>query len=696
MKVTNLELKGSIAVITVANPPVNALSQPVRAGLMARLDEALSDDRVAAVVLRCDGRTFIAGADIREFGKPPEPPHLPDVVLALDASPKPLVAALHGTALGGGLEVAMGCHYRVAAASAKLGLPEVNLGLLPGAGGTQLLPRLVGVETALDMMLSGKPVAAAEAAAAGLVDEVVGDGDLLERAIAFAESIAGDAPRRSSERPVPAVDASVFAARREELATRARGLVSPFRIVDCVEEATRSSLAEGMRRERDAFTECRESPQSEGLRHAFFAERAARRVPDLDEDAAARPTDTVTVVGAGTMGAGIAYACLVSGCRVRLLDKDAGGATRGGETVRGLAEAGVKRGKLTGDDAAALLGRLDTGSDLAAAADSDLVIEAVFESMAVKKEVFAELGRVCRDGATLASNTSTLDIDAIAAASGRPADVIGLHFFSPAHVMRLLEIVRGGKTAQDVIATALELAKRLGKIGVVVGNCYGFVGNRMLYGYGRENQLLLLEGARPERIDRVMTGFGMAMGPNAVGDLAGLDVGYKARRERDDLPDDPRFYRVADLLVERGRLGQKTGRGMFVYAEGSRTPRPDPEVHEMIDAEAKRLGVEQREVPDDEIVDRLVYALVMEGARILEDGIAARASDIDVIWLNGYGFPRYRGGPMHYADTIGLEQVLERVREFGERFDARYWEIPRLLSRLAESGERFADVGDRA
>jgi len=693
MDVTKLELTGTIAVITVANPPVNALSQPVRAGLMARLDEALRDDRVEAAVLTCDGRTFIAGADIREFGKAPEPPRLPDVVLALDHSSKPLVAALHGTALGGGLEVAMGCHYRVAAANAKLGLPEVNLGLLPGAGGTQLLPRLVGVETALDMMLSGKPVSADEAASAGLVDEVVDDAELLERALAFAESIASKPPRRSSERAVPAVDASVFVARREALATRARGLVSPFRIVNCVEEATRCSLTDGMQRERDAFRECRESPQSYGLRHAFFAERAARRVPDLDEAAAARPVDTVTVVGAGTMGAGIAYACLVSGCRVRLLDKDPGGAIRGGETVRGLAEAGVKRAKLTGDEAAELLERLDTGTDLAGAADSDLVIEAVFESMAVKKEVFAELGRVCRDGATLASNTSTLDIDAIADASGRPADVIGLHFFSPAHVMRLLEIVRGAKTAQDVVATALALARRFGKIGVVVGNCYGFVGNRMLYGYGRENQFLLLEGARPDRIDRVMEGFGMAMGPNAVGDLAGLDVGYKARRERNDLPDDPRFYRVADLLVEKGRLGQKTGRGMFVYEEGSRTPVADPEVHAMIDAEAERLGVPQREIPDDEIVDRLVYALVTEGARILEDGIAARASDIDVIWLNGYGFPRYRGGPMHYADTVGLGRVLERVREFGERFDARYWEVPRLLERLARSGGRFAGVG---
>ena len=694
MSVTDLETRDGVAIISIDNPPVNALSQAVRAGLVERLEAALADDGVAAIVLACRGRTFIAGADIREFGQPPQPPHLPDVVLALDAAHKPVVAALHGTALGGGLEIAMGCHYRVAAAGARLGLPEVTLGLLPGAGGTQLLPRLIGAEAALDMMLDGKPVTAEAAAKAGLVDEVCADDALLAAAIACAGRVAAAPPRRTSERDRPAAGDDLFAARRATLARRARGLLSPGKIVDCVEAATRGTLAEGLTLEREAFLECRASPQSAGLRHAFFAERSAAKVPGLDSGTTERALARVTVIGAGTMGAGIGYACLAAGLAVDLLDKDAEGAARGAATVGGLIDGGLARGKLDADGAAAMRARFSAGTEFAVAAEADLVIEAVFENLALKKDVFAELGRVCRDGAVLASNTSTLDIDAIAAASGRAADVVGLHFFSPAHVMRLLEIVRGRETADDVIATALALAKRLGKVGVVVGNCYGFVGNRMLYGYGRENQLLLLEGAAPEYVDEVLVDWGMAMGPNAVGDLAGLDVGYKARRERGDLPDDPRFYRVADLLVEQGRLGQKTGRGTFLYEDGSRTPRPDPAVRELIAAEAKRLGIEQREIPADEIVGRCIYALVTEGARILEDGIAARSSDIDVIWLNGYGFPRHRGGPMHYADSVGPGRVLETVRDYRERFGARYWEPPALLERLAASGGRFADAGD--
>ncbi|MBT8085674.1 MAG: 3-hydroxyacyl-CoA dehydrogenase [Woeseia sp.] len=691
MSVTELRTEGRIAVITVDNPPVNALSHAVRAGLMDCLRDIGSDNNIDAAVLTCAGRTFIAGADIREFGKPPQQPFLPDVVLALDGFGKPLVAALHGTALGGGLEVAMGCHYRLAAGSAMVGLPEVNLGLLPGAGGTQLLPRLVGAEAALEMMLSGKPIPAQPARLAGIVDKVVVDDNLLVRAIAFANEVAKKPIPRSSERQMPPVNTALFEQRREQVAARSHGLFAPGKIIDCVEQAVSADLVSGMAFERAAFLACHASSQSAGLRHAFLAERSAVKVPNLAAATPVRDVKQIVVIGAGTMGAGIAYSCLTAGFGVRLLDKDADGIGRGEKTVRGLFEGGVARGKLSQDKADAMLAQFATDTNLANVADADLVIEAVFENMAVKKEVFANLGKHCRAGAILATNTSTLDVDAIAAASGRAKDVIGLHFFSPAHIMRLIEIVRGRNTADDVLATSAAFAKRLRKLGVVVGNCYGFVGNRMLYAYGRENQLMLLEGAPPEHIDHVLQDWGMAMGPNAVGDLAGIDVGYKARKERDDLPDDPRFYQVANLLVEQGRLGRKTGRGTFLYEDGSRTPKADPEVQQLINDEAARLGIEQRVVPDDEIIDRCIYGLVTEGARILEDGIAARAADIDVIWMNGYGFPRYRGGPMHYADSVGLDKVHARVCEFRDRFGAQYWEPPQLLTDLANSSATFAD-----
>jgi 3-hydroxyacyl-CoA dehydrogenase len=692
MSVTELQHHGRIAVITVNNPPVNALSHAVRAGLLDCLAEIAADAGIDAAVLHCAGRTFIAGADIREFGKPPQAPFLPDVVLALDGFAKPLVAALHGTALGGGLEVAMGCHYRLAATTALLGLPEVNLGLLPGAGGTQLLPRLIGTTAALDMMLSGKPVPAATALTTGLVDAVVADGELLEQSLQFATRIAHDAPRQTSRRATPEADQKLFSARRAELERSGRGLFAPARIIDCVEQATAANLADGMAFERSAFLECHESDQSKGLRHAFLAERSAVKVPDLDPATAVRDIHQIVVIGAGTMGAGIAYSCLNAGYAVRLLDKDADGISRGDRTVRDLCAGGVSRGKLSEADAARMLAGFTTATDLSAVADADLVIEAVFENMAIKQDVFANLGKHCRPGAILATNTSTLDVDAIAAASGRAADVIGLHFFSPAHIMRLLEIVRGKATSNEVLASSAAFAKKLKKLGVVVGNCYGFVGNRMLYAYGRENQFMLLEGAAPLHIDRVLVEWGMAMGPNAVGDLAGLDVGYKAREERDDLPDDPRFYRIANLLVEQGRLGQKTGRGTFRYEAGAREPQADPEVQKLISDEAARLGIEQRNIPDEEIIDRCIYGLVTEGARILEDRIAARSADIDVIWMNGYGFPRHRGGPMHYADSIGLDKVYARVCEFRERFGEQYWQPPRLLEELARSGRSFADL----
>ena len=691
MHPVSLATHGKVAVVTVDNPPVNALSQPVRQGLVDCIGQAEKDPGVVAIVLACAGRTFIAGADIREFGRPPTPPHLPDVVHRIEDCSKPVVAAIHGSALGGGLEVAMGCHYRIADSKASVGLPEVKLGLLPGATGTQRLPRLAGLTTALDMMLGGEPVPAVSATDAGVIDRIA-TGELLQEALAFAAEMSGQRPRRVRDLPAPGADPAQLAATRQRIAPRTRGLLSPEKIIQCVEAACTLDYDAGCRFEREAFIECKNSPQSAGLRHAFFAERECAKVPGLGKDVAPREAARVGVLGAGTMGAGIAYACLASGQSVYLLDSDAAGLERGAGTIRKLFEGGVQRGKLTTEQADAALAMLSTGVDYDGLGNCDLVIEAVFENLKIKQEVFRRLDGVVRQGAVLASNTSTLDIDAIAEATGRPEDVIGLHFFSPAHVMRLLEIVRGRKTADDVIVSALALARRLGKIGVVVGNCNGFVGNRMLYSYGRENQLLLLEGARPEFIDGVLQDWGMAMGPNAVGDLAGIDVGYKARRERTDLPDDPRFYRVSDMLAEQGRYGQKTGRGMYLYEKGSRTPIPDPEVHAMIRAEAKRLGVEQREIGADEVIGRCIYGLVTEGARILDEGVALRSSDIDVIWLNGYGFPRYRGGPMHYADSVGLDTVYAKVREFRDRFGARYWEPPALLERLARTNGRFGDA----
>jgi 3-hydroxyacyl-CoA dehydrogenase len=693
MQSVSLSTHSSIAVATIANPPVNALSQSVRQGLVEAMDAAEEDPNCSAIVIICDGRTFIAGADIREFGKTPMKPYLPDVILRIEDSTKPVIAAIHGTALGGGLEVAMACHYRVATTTARLGLPEVKLGLLPGASGTQRLPRLAGIEKALDMMLSGNPVDADNALAAGIIDRVVDADKLLTASIDFANEVSDREPKRVRELPAPADNPELFAAVRNKIAAKSRGLKSPEKIIQCVEASTRLDFTAACEVERDLFVECMASPQSAGLRHAFFAERAVGKIAGLAKDTPLRDIRRIAVLGAGTMGAGIAYSCLSNGFVVHLLDNDETGLNRGRDLIQKLYEGGVSRGKISESAARAGFVRLTTGTTYDDVADADLVIEAVFEDMAIKKEVFEKLDKVCKKNAILASNTSTLDIDEIATATKRPQDVIGLHFFSPAHVMKLIEIVRGNDTDDEVIATSLALAKRLRKIGVVVGNCFGFVGNRMLYNYGRENQFLLLEGAAPEYIDRTMSDWGMAMGPNAVGDLAGLDVGYKARHARTDLLDDPRFYRISDMLVEQGRLGQKVGRGTYLYESGSRRPVPDSAVQTMINEEAARLGVEQREIDAEEIIDRCILGLVIEGARILEDKIAMRSAEIDVIWTNGYGFPRYRGGPMHFADSIGLDRVYRKICEFRDRFGSQYWTPPKLLENLARENGRFGDIG---
>ena len=690
MQPVSLELRNNVALISIDNPPVNALSHAVRDGLMRSIEQADADAEAQAIIIICAGRTFIAGADIREFDMPPQAPHLPDIVDRIDACETPVIAAIHGTALGGGLEVAMGCHYRIALASAKVGLPEVKLGLLPGASGTQRLPRLVGAEVALNMMLTGNPIAAQAALEAGLIDQVVTADDLEGAALEFAAGAIDKGPRHVRDLPVASAADDLFDKSRANIAKKARGLFSPERIIRCVELSTQVTYAEGCKAERELFMECKDSPQSAGLRHAFFAERTANKVPGISKETSVVDIEKIAVLGAGTMGAGIAYSCLNAGYRVHLLDNNQAGLERGRATINKLFEGGIARGKISEESMLQTIDRLTLSENYDDVSDADLVIEAVFENMAIKKEVFEKLDAVCKQGAILASNTSTLDIDEIAAATKRPQDVIGLHFFSPAHIMRLLEIIRGSDTSSEVVATSLRLTKALGKIGVVVGNCFGFVGNRMLYSYGRENQFLLLEGAPPEQIDKVLYDWGMAMGPNAVGDLAGLDVGYKVRQERTDLPDDPGFYRVADMLAQQGRYGQKTGKGMYLYEDGSHQPTPDPEVQLMINDESAALGIERRAIDEEEIIERCIYGLINEGARILWEGIALRASDIDVIWTNGYGFPRHRGGPMHYADTVGLKQVYEKICEFSEELDEEFWEPAKLIKDLAESGGSFA------
>jgi len=694
--VVEFEKRGSVGVITVDSPPVNALSQAVRQGLSECLDRGLADASVTALVLACKGRTFIAGADITEFGKPPRDPALGDVITKFEQSDKPVVAALFGTALGGGLEVALACHYRVAVPSAKCGLPEVKLGILPGAGGTQRLPRLIGFEKALEMIVSGDPISSTEAKSLGLVDAIV-DGDVVDGAVAFASSIQSARPLPRARDKTAHVEAAkanpaIFDKATKDAKQRGRGARAPVRCVEAVRAAIELPFDEGLKKERELITEAIASVESKGMRHVFFAERRAAKIPEVPDDTPTSKVTKAAVLGAGTMGGGIAMVLANAGIAVQLVDREQAFVDKGLDIVAKNYAATVKKGKLSQAEMDARMGRISGTTSWDGLSDVDLVIEAVFEEMGLKKEIFGKLSSICRKDAILASNTSTLNVDEIAASAEHPERVLGLHFFSPANVMRLLEIVRGKQTSKTVVATCMKLAKQINKVGVLVGVCHGFVGNRMLHQYYREAQFLIQEGALPEQVDRVMTGFGFAMGPCATSDLAGIDVGWRIRKAQPKPPPGERYSgAVADRLAEMGRFGQKTSAGFYKYEAGSRAPIPDPEVEKIIVAVSKELGVERRPVSDEEILERCLYAMINEGAKILDEKIALRASDVDTVWINGYGFPSHRGVPMFYADVVGLPKILQKVREFRERH-GKVWEPSALLVRLASAGSTFSSL----
>ncbi|HET9282708.1 MAG TPA: 3-hydroxyacyl-CoA dehydrogenase NAD-binding domain-containing protein [Candidatus Angelobacter sp.] len=692
-----------IAVITVNNPPVNALSPGVPEGIAEAVEQIAKDPSVKAAVLIGAGTTFIAGADIKEFGKitsgkNPRGVGLVPILERIENSTKPVVVAIHGQAFGGGLETAMAGHYRVAAPTAVVGQPEVNLGLIPGAAGTQRLPRLAGVQKAVEMCTDGKPVKAKDALAAGIVDRLI-EGDLLKGAVAFAREIADKpAPKtrdRNDKLGTPEQNDAIFAAAREAAKKKARGLMAPQAAIDAVEAATKLPFDKGVEAERELFTKCLFSDQSKALIHVFFGEREVAKIPDVPKDTPVIPVKSAAVVGAGTMGGGIAMNFANSGIPVLLKETEQAALDRGMNTIRKNYENTMKKGRLTQQQMDDRLKLIKPTLTYDGFGDADMVVEAVFEGMALKKQIFADLDRLCKPGAILASNTSTLDIDEIASATGRPESVIGTHFFSPANVMRLLEIVRGKASSKEVIATCMALSKKIGKIGVLVGNCRGFVGNRMFGPYRREAQFMMEEGASVEAIDRAMYEYGMAMGPLAVGDLAGLDVGWRIRKEFKHLEKPGVRQPLAeDKLCELGRYGQKTGAGWYKYDENRRA-NPDPEVARLVAQWAAEAGIKQRQISKEEIVDRLIYALVNEGARILQEGYALRSVDIDIIYLNGYGFPAYRGGPMWYADTVGLKNVLARINEFHAQH-GELWEPAPLLKQLAEEGRSFADLDKAA
>lgn len=686
--VVELRREGDIAVLVVDSPPVNALSAQVREGIVEGIRKAEADPAIKAVVLHCAGRTFFAGADISEFGKPPKQPSLPEVVDIIEASEKPVIAALHGTALGGGLETALACHYRVAVPSAKCGFPEVKLGLLPGAGGTQRLPRLVGPERALEMVTSGSPISAKAAKEMGIFDELVEEDGLLAGAIAFARKVVAD------NRPLKKVrdlDDKIAAARgkpeifesfRKANARKFRGFQAPEYNIRCVEAAVNLPFDEGIKLERQLFQELLRGEQSAAQRHVFFAERQVWKIPDVPEDTPTLPIKKVGIIGAGTMGGGISMNFANAGLPVTIVEAKPEALERGLSVIRRNYENTAKKGRMSAEDVERRMGLLTGSLNMDDLADCDLIIEAVFENMAIKKEIFTKLDAIAKPGAILASNTSYLDVNEIAAMTKRPEYVLGMHFFSPANVMRLLEVVRGDKTDKRVIATAMQLGRKIGKIAVLVGVCHGFVGNRMLEPRQREANRLVLEGAMPWDVDRVLYDFGLPMGPFAMSDLAGLDIGWSRETSKGET--------VREILCEQDRRGQKTGAGFYDYDE-NRNAKPSKLVEQIIlDLSAKK-GITRRAVSDQEILERCIYSMINEGAKILEEGIAIRSSDIDIVWINGYGWPVYRGGPMFYGEQVGLGKVLDRLRDYEAKLGPEF-KPSALLGRLVAEGKGFRDI----
>ena len=693
------EKRGDVGIIWVNNPPVNAISVGVRVAIIDGVTKLAQDPEIKIGVLACEGRTFMAGADITEFGKPPLSPGLHEALRALENSAKPIVAAIFGTALGGGLEVALACHYRVAVASAKVGLPEVKFGILPGAGGTQRLPRLIGIEAALDMIVSGDPIGAGQAAKAGVLDKT------HRRRFARGRTrlcqgtgcAKGAAARKIRDINIDAgkLPAGFFDAARKRIAKEKRNLFAPQRIVDALEAAATLPFDQGMARERELIMQCMQNSQAKALQHVFFAERKAANVPNLDKNVTKRDIKRVAIIGAGTMGGGIAMNFLNVGIPVTVLEMQQDALDRGVGVIRKNYENTASKGKLTLEQVQQRMAMLKPTLAYADVGDADLVIEAVFETMAIKKDVFGKLDKAAKKGAILATNTSYLSIDEIAAATSRPGDVVGTHFFSPANVMRLLEIVRGAKTAQDVLVTVIDTAKRINKVGVVCGNRDGFIGNRMLGGYAYQASLMVLEGAMPEQVDAALRNFGMPMGVLQMSDLAGLDVGYKSRKDRDPATFDGRVTRSADLLVEMGRLGQKTQAGYYDYAPGDRTPRPSPVVAEIIEKVSKEYGIVRRKFSDEEIVERCFLALMNVGCEVLREGVAYRSSDIDVVYLYGYGFPAYRGGPMFWAENeVGLKNALEKLQKYSAQTAGKWLQVSPLLEQLVAEGRGFASLGN--
>jgi 3-hydroxyacyl-CoA dehydrogenase len=685
-EVVKLERHDEVGIVTVNSPPVNALSAAVRGGILECIKAAIADPAIKGIVLTCAGRTFIAGADITEFGKPPKPPGLNEVLAEMENSPKPIVAAIHGTALGGGLEVALACHYRVAVKEAKLGLPEVKLGLLPGAGGTQRLPRAVGPELAVKMIVGGDPIGAAEALKNGLIEEIV-EGPASGGEAFVRKLLAEKRPLRrlrddDSKIAAAKADRSIFTNAVAAMTKKSRGLEAPFAAADAVGAAIDLPFDEGLKKEREGFLKLVASDQSKAQRYAFFAEREAAKIAGVPEGTKSRPVNRV----AGTMGGGIAMSFANAGVPVTLIETGEEQLKRGMGIMQKNWEATAARGGIPADAPAKRMALITGVVGIENVGDADLVIEAVFETMAVKKEVFGKLDQYVKPGAVLASNTSYLNIDEIAKSTKRPQDVLGMHFFSPANVMKLCEIVRADKTAPDALVTAVTIARKIAKVPAVVGVCDGFVGNRMLAQRGKQSEKLLFEGALPQQVDAVVTKFGMPMGPFAMGDLAGLDIGWRSRKDRGIKSE------IADALCEAGRFGQKTGKGYYKYEAGSRSALPDPEVEKLIDETLLRLGRKKRVVSDDEILERMMYPMINEGAKILEEGIAARPSDIDVVWLYGYGWPIYRGGPMFWADTVGLKHIADRLAFSAKETNDPSLEPAPLLKKLAAEGKTFASL----